>query len=80
MKYENETVYLSGNGWAVRTYTEDGEDWSEMYELPSDKGWISDMVTGRWRRHLDQEEIDFILEHMRGRKPRGNHPEGTRHA
>lgn len=74
--YENETVHLSGKGWALRTFTEDGKDYTQMYELPSDKGWISDLIIWTSEGHSDQEEIDTLLKHQNRIKPRGNHEEG----
>ena len=71
-------VYKSGNGYAVRTCLEDGDPWTEFYELPSDKGWISPLMIGAWNRHLTTEEIEILLAYAREElTPRGNHPEGT---
>lgn len=75
---ENVTVYKSGNGYAVRTCTLDGEPWTEFYEMASDKGWITPLVIGAWDRHLDEKERELLLAHAREElTPRGNHPEGT---
>ena len=73
----DKVVHKSGNGFAVQTCLCDGEPWTEFYEMPSDKGWITPLVIGAWNRHLKDEEILALLEYAKEMTPRGNHPEGT---
>lgn len=75
--YDNETVYKSGTGWAIRTFTLDGEDLTQLYELPSDKGWVTDLVIETTEGHVDLYTIAHVLNRFRNRKPRGNHLDGA---
>lgn len=71
--YDNETIYFGGIGWNIRTYTEDGEDYTMLYEMPSDKGWITDLILKESKGHLPKERIEEILEKMNEYEPRGDH-------
>lgn len=77
--YDNETVYKSGTGWAIRTFTDEEGDLTQLYEMPSDKGWVTDLVIWTCEGHLCLHTIALLLNQQRKRKPRGNHPEGTVH-
>jgi hypothetical protein len=77
--YDNETVYKSGTGWAIRTFTMDGEKLTQCFEMPSEKGWVTDLVIWTCTGYMTLHMIAIILNKMRDQKPRGNHPEGTVH-
>jgi hypothetical protein len=77
--YDNETVYKNGLGWAIRTFTLEGDDLTQLYEMPSTKGWVTDLVIWTYEGHLELHEIALALNRYRHIEPRGNHPEGTMH-
>ncbi len=58
-----------GRGFAVDVY----DDYSELYEKPSDKGWITPLVLYTITDRVDEEDIEMLKELIKNVEPRGNH-------
>jgi len=65
--------YHVQTGCVLRVGTDKYGDYSELVELPSDKGWVTEQIMMSWPRCLNQSEIDAIK--ARKWTLRGNHGE-----
>ena len=67
------TEYDRKTGWSMRTFEYEEKKYTDLYERPSDKGWITPLVISSWHRHLSKTKIQKTLFAMEDHETRGDH-------
>ena len=70
---KDEREYKIQPGCVLRVGTDEEGPYSYLVELPSDKGWISELIMMAWDHQLSEKNIEALRK--RKWELRGNHSE-----